>query len=280
MKLYFKPEWRIPTAVGVTSFVAGTVTGVLGLKLKQRRDDEKLIGELKEVVIPIDINQMKLDFQKAAEEGPEFKREIISSTFPDGEGQAGHMHKIDWATGPVGTIERVEKENGEYEDVFIPKEESDFQWPEHLPEPEDVVYPEPEPVVLPEDHPIVQERTAPRPTDRPYAIPQDEYFANETGYKQNTLEYFAVDNLVCDEDQVLVYNFAEILGDMEFGHLSGDENIVYIRNPKLKGEYEVVRREDESYQEVAMGLRMEEEQEQAIIESELRHSNRVPKFRD
>lgn len=272
MKLYFKPEWRIPTAVGVTSFVAGTVTGVLGLKLKQRRDDEKLIGELKQVVVPIDINQMKLDFQKAAEEGPKFHRaELDTSKMSE---------YVDWPTGPVGTIERVEKGNGEYEDVFIPKEESDFQWPEHLPEPEDVVYPEPEPVVLPEDHPIVQERTAPRPTDRPYAIPQDEYFANETGYKQNTLEYFAVDNLVCDEDQVLVYNFAEILGDMEFGHLSGDENIVYIRNPKLKGEYEVVRREDESYQEVAMGLRMEEEQEQAIIESELRHSNRVPKFRD
>ena len=274
MKLYFKPEWRIPTAVGVTSFVAGTAAGVLGLKFKQKRDDEKMMADLREVVTPIDINQMKLDFKNAQQEVETNPGRFI-------------IPQDAWKHDPKAYVEMPE--NGVYhklDDVELKDVSMDlepglaggrivgvdgFEWPPHLPEPEDVVYPPEES----ED----DEEAAPRPVrtkELPYVISQDEFFAGESGLKQGTLEYFTADDIVCDEDQVIVYNYSEILGDLPFGQMSGDSNVVYIRNEKTKGEWEVVRRPDESYQETVLAIRQEEE----LNEDELRHSNRVLKFRD
>lgn len=80
-----------------------------------------------------------------------------------------------------------------------------------------------------------------RQGEDPYTLHRDEYFANETDWAQCTVTYYAGDDVLCDTDDVPVYDYRKIVGDLLFGHGSLDPNIVYVRNPKIEVEYEVLR---------------------------------------
>lgn len=75
----------------------------------------------------------------------------------------------------------------------------------------------------------------------PYVLSVDEYILNESEYTQNTLTFYEGDQILCSEDEQPVYNWHEILGELKFGHGSNDQNVFYVRNDKLKAEYEVIR---------------------------------------
>lgn len=109
----------------------------------------------------------------------------------------------------------------------------------------------------------------------PYIIHKDEFFANEMEFRQTTLSYYKDDHTLCDEtDGSPIYNVDHVVGELKFGHGSGDPNVVYIRNEKLRGEYEVLL-VDGSYQIMVQGLEPEEEGERSKI---LEHSQ-VKRFR-
>lgn len=76
-----------------------------------------------------------------------------------------------------------------------------------------------------------------------FTIHREEYFNQESGYNQTTLTYYAGDDILVDEQEVPIYNHKAIVGDLEFGHGSDDPNVVYVRNNRLKGEYEVIKDE-------------------------------------
>jgi len=80
-----------------------------------------------------------------------------------------------------------------------------------------------------------------RSPEEPYIIHRDEYFAQESGNTQKTLTYYAGDEILVDESDTPIYNYTVVVGELRFGHGSEDPNIVYIRNEKLNGEYEVIR---------------------------------------
>jgi hypothetical protein len=80
-----------------------------------------------------------------------------------------------------------------------------------------------------------------RSMDKPYILHQDEYFAKETEYSQSTLTYYSGDDILVDEQEVPIYNYKAVVGDLQFGHGSDDPNVVYVRNDKLSGEYEVIK---------------------------------------
>lgn len=82
---------------------------------------------------------------------------------------------------------------------------------------------------------------AKRTDQEPYVLHQEEFHSDEKGYSQTTLTYYAGDDILVDQDNTPVYNYSTILGPLLFGHGSGDESVVYIRNDKLRAEYEVVR---------------------------------------
>jgi hypothetical protein len=87
--------------------------------------------------------------------------------------------------------------------------------------------------------------------------------------------YFAGDNILCDDKNVPIYNHDSVTGALRFGHGSKDPNVVYVRNPDLQAEYEVVR--DRGYFQVeVLGAVLEE----AYEEQELRHSNHPTRFRE
>jgi len=107
-----------------------------------------------------------------------------------------------------------------------------------------------------------------RSEDQPYVIHVDEYVADEFGWdSQSTLTWYEGDQVLCDSSDRPIYNPAEVVGELKFGHGSKDPNVVFIRNEKLKAEYEILR-DHGSYQSVVLGEELEHEYER----QDLRHS--------
>lgn len=119
----------------------------------------------------------------------------------------------------------------------------------------------------------VAEEMANRTTDAPYTLHANEYHNREKGYVQTTL-YWYTDRILADENHAIIYNVGDVTGKLEFGRGSGDPDTVYIRNDKLRGEYEVVRVND-SYEHTVYGAQAEEQAEQ----DDLRHSSTIRRFR-
>lgn len=99
-----------------------------------------------------------------------------------------------------------------------------------------------------------------RTEERPYALSRAEFFDNEKNYSQITLTYYSGDNKMADESDELVHNYQKVVGPLLFGHGSDDPRVFYVRNDKLKGEYEVLNHPG-SYEVEIQGL--EEENIQA-----------------
>ena len=98
---------------------------------------------------------------------------------------------------------------------------------------------------------------AQRSSRRIYIIHQDEFTTNETEYSQTTLTYYAGDDVLADEDDTVLNNRENLIGDPEyltrFGHGTDDFNVLYIRNVQLELEYEICR-SPKSYEEEVLGL--------------------------
>ncbi len=113
-----------------------------------------------------------------------------------------------------------------------------------------------------------------RTNDAPHIITVDEFVSNETGFSQTTLTYYSKDEVMADERNVPVYDYHKFLGDnLNFGHGSGNADVVYIRNVQKRAEFEVIRF-DGSHQDELLGLH-----EETAIENELRHSADNRRFR-
>ena len=96
-----------------------------------------------------------------------------------------------------------------------------------------------------------------RSSDAPYVLHRDEFFQDELNYTQITLTYYSGDDIMVDDDDTPIYNHNQIIGTVRFGHGSGDENIFYVRNDKLRAEYEVVN-DPRMYSSVVLGLEIED----------------------
>ncbi len=122
------------------------------------------------------------------------------------------------------------------------------------------------------DHWDYDEELARRTEDRPYIIHRDEFWAEEKNYDQSTLTYYAGDDVLTDQDEKPIPGYISGTGPLEFGHGSGDREVVYIRNDMRGAEYEVLR-VDGSYALEILGVSLEEDSER----SDLKHS--IRKFR-
>jgi hypothetical protein len=80
-----------------------------------------------------------------------------------------------------------------------------------------------------------------RTESAPYVLHKDEFYANEKGYSQHSLTYYAGDGIMAveDDDDRIVYNHDSVVGELKWGHGSGDPLIVYVRNDKFRAEYEI-----------------------------------------
>ena len=97
---------------------------------------------------------------------------------------------------------------------------------------------------------------ATRSETAPYIISKDEWAQNEKEYDQVELTYFAGDDTLADE-KAIIPDSDEAVGDLNlhrFGHGSGDNNILYVRNDRLENDFVIVKSEGEYAKEV-LGLR-------------------------
>ena len=107
----------------------------------------------------------------------------------------------------------------------------------------------------------------------PHVIHHDEFMNNEKKYNQETLTYYKGDDIVADQEDKPIYNYSTLMGHLKFGHGSGDENVVYIRNETINMEWEVLLH-DGSYETEVLGLQIEDEYEK----SDIKHAH-VRRFR-
>jgi hypothetical protein len=94
-----------------------------------------------------------------------------------------------------------------------------------------------------------------RTSDKPYIISIDEHMEGVDGYSQVTLTYFVEDDTLIDEGEVPIEDANMVVGEINldrFGYRSGDSRVVYVRNDRLKADYEILRHEG-SFGEVVHG---------------------------
>lgn len=75
-----------------------------------------------------------------------------------------------------------------------------------------------------------------------YVITRDEFDEDNLGYRQSTVNWYEGDRMLSDENGDAIYNWTSHIGsELPFGHGSGDENVLFIRNENLRWEYCVTR---------------------------------------
>jgi hypothetical protein len=82
-----------------------------------------------------------------------------------------------------------------------------------------------------------------RTPDVPYVVSKEEFFTNDPEHEQVTITYYAGDDVLVDEKEVVIPNSDSVVGDenlLHFGHGSGNPHLVYIRNEKINLDFEVV----------------------------------------
>jgi hypothetical protein len=99
-----------------------------------------------------------------------------------------------------------------------------------------------------------------------YILHQDEFFGDEFGYAQTSLNYYEEDDILCDEEDVPIYNYVDLVGELEFGRGTDDKNVVYIRNETRECEYEILRNSG-SYAYEILGIEYDEQ-----LDKEIEHS--------
>lgn len=91
----------------------------------------------------------------------------------------------------------------------------------------------------------------------PYIIPTDDFLNDTRGFDQMTLNYHSDGGVVSNEKDEKVKDAEELLGKenlTKFGELSGNQDIVYIRNEEYGKDFEVIRTIG-SYAEEVLGER-------------------------
>lgn len=105
-----------------------------------------------------------------------------------------------------------------------------------------------------------------RTDEEPFIIHKDEFNAGEMEYDTATLTYYEGDDVLTNEQERVIEDQDKVLGlgnMTRWGHGSGDPNVLYIRNPVIGMDIEVVRSMGEFAKEV----------HGVSVDDELRHSN-------
>lgn len=78
----------------------------------------------------------------------------------------------------------------------------------------------------------------------PYILEEEEYLEGASEYKQHALVWYEGDGvLASDEDDSVIQNVKRAIGEgnLRFGYGTKQQNLVYIRNDRLRAEYEITR---------------------------------------
>lgn len=238
----WNPSWTTPASVGV-AFTAGAAVGYFVARRKFDRDIDKGFERINEI----------------ARDAESVRR---TTHFP----MAPHMSEINI----IGANER--------EKLLGAKFAATIAKPDSL-EIEDPVEPPAEPAP-----PVTnvfdaaawnqEEEEEDRGPNAPYILHENEFHNRERGFPQEELRWFDEDKVLCNDEGLVIYDVNGVVGQLIFGRGARNPDEVYIRNEQLRGEYHITRIYG-SYHKWATEMAAEEKAES----DDLKHSQRVPKFR-
>lgn len=90
----------------------------------------------------------------------------------------------------------------------------------------------------------------------PYVIHQEEFMGKEKGYSQVTYTYYAIDDVLVDEENDHPVPHPDIVvgvNNLQFGHGTDDDDVVFVRNDKLEVDMEICRL-NKSFEEEILGI--------------------------
>lgn len=101
--------------------------------------------------------------------------------------------------------------------------------------------------------------TPKREPHKPYLITEEEYMTTEEDWDKLTMMYYEEDDSLADDREQLVSDIESVIGDEaldHFGYGTNQKNAVYVRNPRISTDFEILR-DKRSYQEVVIGIPQE-----------------------
>jgi hypothetical protein len=147
------------------------------------------------------------------------------------------------------------------ENAFVPDAEDQTAWaiPKYI---EEAIQ---DNIVTPEQH--ISDKFGPAAAqpkresrvdkNKPYVVSSDEALSNEANYSSSTITYYEGDDTLCGEGDDILDDASRLLtvgtNLSDFGTMSGDPNVVYIRNDQIQMYLEVLR-DERKYSEVVAGL--------------------------
>lgn len=230
---FLKRRWVLPTAVGIVASSGGGVLGYILGKRQERKETVEQINAAFEVAKKGELRPIKIDIK---ENETTFESVEDVPVITEGKFESLNLIPADQLVFDVPPVRVVREIHDEIE----------WDWE-------------------------AEKNT--RTKEEPYVIHRDEFFADEMGYTQSTVTYYAGDDVMTDELDTPIYGHTAMVGELNFGHGSGDPSVVYIRSELLEHEYEVVRHPGFFLVEV-MGETIEAEYK----DQDLKHSA-VRKFR-
>jgi len=193
----------------VLAFICGaTVGGVVVAAALDRKYKTKYAQ-----IADDEIESVKDHYRMKEMDLLETQKEIASQPKPD----------LDAMVEKLGYREAQEREDTEEEESEEPEAENAFERPPLPPWEYD-------------------REMAGRTGEHPFIMHYEEFQQSECSH-QLTITYFEGDDVLVDESDEVITKKDEVVGMDnlgKFGHGSNDPNVVYIRNPKLDVEYEVL----------------------------------------
>lgn len=165
------------------------------------------------------------------------------------------IHEARRREGSVVTVEKASDlvDKDDYETIvyneYFPEEE---RGKDEVKEEVKKASAKPNPKIMLDDFELSDYDKRAKAAKQPYVIHVEEFAAEEAGYSQSTVTYFPDDDILLDENDDILQEIEMYVGyhNVErFGERSGDENIVYIRNPRIEHEYEMLLETEQSYGE-------------------------------
>jgi len=89
----------------------------------------------------------------------------------------------------------------------------------------------------------LEDVTLVRDTSKPYGIGIEEFCDPPDGYRQITITYYASDKVLVDDKNGPILDIVKTVGPLtalDFGGISGDPHIRYVRNPNLDADFEII----------------------------------------
>lgn len=248
MRFHFRNEWRAPAVAGAISFAAGVGVGYFAF-LKKSSADMESVKKLHD-------EKLALEFALATEQ-KERRASVKNMT---------------------ARLQEITEQRRAVEEEEVPA-------PAPITRPYIAAIPE-DGEKIPEEPEEKSEawnafndwdqeaEEIGRSPDAPYVIHVQEFYDESNNHNKMTLSYYEGDNILCDENEVPIYDASKTVGRLEWGRGSNDPNIVYIRNEKMKADFEVLRNTSH-YQIEVLGLDIEEQESK----NDLKHSKAIPKFK-